>query len=57
MVKKLLHSLDDSFDSIVATIKERPDFEDLQIAEAMKLLNSQEEDLEKEKGQADFSSE
>ena len=56
-VEKLLQSLDDSFDSLVATIKERSDYENLRLDEVMELLIVHEEQLEKERGQADSSSE
>ena len=55
-VEKLLKSLDDSFDPIVAKIKERPDYGDLQPVGIMELLVIHEELLGKEKGQSDSSS-
>jgi hypothetical protein len=57
VVEKYLKSLDDSFDPIVAKIKEKPDYEDLQSAKIMELLVIHEELLEKEKGQSNSSSE
>ena len=50
VVEKLLQSLDNSFNSLVVTIKERSDYENLHSAEVMELLIDHEEQLETEKG-------
>lgn len=54
-MERLLASHDESFDPMITTIKERPDYEVLQLVDVMKLLNAQEEEFEKE--QSDSSSE
>jgi hypothetical protein len=48
VVDKLLNTLDTSFDTIVAEIKEIPDFEELHYVEVMTLLSIHEEKMELE---------
>lgn len=56
VVEKLLKSLNKSFDTLVLTIKGRPDYESLSSAEVIEILISHEEQLEKENGQLDLNS-
>ena len=50
VVKKLLRSLDSSFDTLVLMIKERPDFKLLDSADIMERLNTHEEQEEEKRG-------
>ena len=49
VVKKLLRSLDSSFDTLVLMIKERPDFKLLDSADIMERLNTHEEQEEEKR--------
>ena len=49
VVNKLLGALEESFDSIVSEIKQRPDYEELHYVEVMTLLSIHEEKMELEK--------
>lgn len=49
VVKKLLQSLDSSFDSLVLIIRERFDFKVLDSADIMERLNTQEEQEEEKR--------
>jgi hypothetical protein len=49
VVKKLLRSLDSSFDTLVLMIHERPDFKTLDSADIMERLNTHEEQEEEKR--------
>ena len=55
VVNKLLSSLDESFDSIVPEIKQRPDYEELHYDEVMTLLSIHDEKVELENANQESS--
>ena len=55
IVKKLLRSLDSSFDALVLMIKERPDFKSLDPADVMERLNTHEAQEEEKRDMYGYS--